>query len=190
MSRSFTIHVDYDHSPPRVWRALTEREAIASWLMDNDFEPRVGHRFTLRTEPGPGFDGVVRCEVLELEPPGDGANRVARMVWSWRGGPIDTVVTFELQPTPRGTRLRVTQSGFSGVKGAIVRPILRGGSRTIYRRRLAAVLEQLASEDAPGAQTTAGVETIESPRACAPRGFWRRFAAAVAPLLERGSRGR
>lgn len=30
----------------------------------NDFEPRIGHRFQFRTEPAPGFDGVVNCEVL------------------------------------------------------------------------------------------------------------------------------
>jgi hypothetical protein len=31
--------------------------------MPNDFEPRVGHRFTFRTDPVPahGFDGIVRC---------------------------------------------------------------------------------------------------------------------------------
>ncbi|WP_243859551.1 hypothetical protein [Amycolatopsis arida] len=39
--------------------------------MPNDFVPRVGHRFTLRSVPiGPvDFSGVVACEVLELVPP-------------------------------------------------------------------------------------------------------------------------
>jgi len=40
--------------------------------MPNDFKPVVGHAFTFRTEPVSqhGFDGVVHCEVLDLEPPG------------------------------------------------------------------------------------------------------------------------
>jgi hypothetical protein len=46
--------------------------------------------FTFRTKPGPGFDGVVRCRILEREPP-------SRMEWSWCGVPIDTVVRFDLE---------------------------------------------------------------------------------------------
>jgi uncharacterized protein YndB with AHSA1/START domain len=67
------------HPPERVWRALTDAEALARWLMPNDFAPKVGHAFTMQTKPGPGFDAVVRCEVLELDAP-----RV--MVWRWQGG--------------------------------------------------------------------------------------------------------
>jgi uncharacterized protein YndB with AHSA1/START domain len=65
------------HPVDRVRAALTSSEALAAWLMPNDFQPAVGHHFTFRTEPAPGFDGVVRCEVLELDPP-------QRMAWSTR----------------------------------------------------------------------------------------------------------
>jgi uncharacterized protein YndB with AHSA1/START domain len=60
----------FPHPPEKVRRALTDPELLASWLMRNDFEPRVGHRFAFRTDPVPahGFDGIVRCEVLELAP--------------------------------------------------------------------------------------------------------------------------
>ena len=59
----------FPHPPEKVWRALTDPELLASWLMPNDFEPRVGHQFTFRTDPVPAhdFDGIVRCEVLELD---------------------------------------------------------------------------------------------------------------------------
>lgn len=128
----------YPHPPGRVWRALTDAELLAQWLMPNDFVPAVGHRFAFRTEPGPGFDGVVRCEVLELDEP-------RRMTWSWRGGPLDTVVTFELLPVePGATRLQVVHSGFRGLKARLVQRILGIGNRTIYRRRLPAVLAALA----------------------------------------------
>ena len=50
----------FPHPPEKVWRALIDPELLASWLMPNDFEPRVGHRFTFRTDPVPahGFDGA------------------------------------------------------------------------------------------------------------------------------------
>ena len=71
---SAAIHTDafLPHPPEKVWRALTDSAVLASWLMPNDFQPRIGHRFTFRTEPVPthGFDGIVHCEVLELVPPG------------------------------------------------------------------------------------------------------------------------
>ena len=59
------------HPPERVWQALTDPALLARWLMPNDFKPVIGHVFTFRTEPVPqhGFDGVVHCTVLTLEPP-------------------------------------------------------------------------------------------------------------------------
>jgi uncharacterized protein YndB with AHSA1/START domain len=30
----------FPHPPEKVWRALTDPELLASWLMPNDFEPR------------------------------------------------------------------------------------------------------------------------------------------------------
>lgn len=81
--RAIRVSREYAVSPERLWRAISERDQIARWLMPNDFEPRVGHRFTMKSDPAPGFDGRVECEVLALEPP-------TRMIWGWRGGPIDT----------------------------------------------------------------------------------------------------
>jgi uncharacterized protein YndB with AHSA1/START domain len=37
--------------PDAVWRAITDPETLAQWMFPNDFEPRVGHRFTFRV-PG------------------------------------------------------------------------------------------------------------------------------------------
>ncbi len=41
----------YPHPVELVWRALTEPAALATWLMTNDFQAKVGHRFTFRTDP-------------------------------------------------------------------------------------------------------------------------------------------
>lgn len=137
-----SIHLvrTYPHPREKVWRALTEPELLARWLMPNDFEARVGHRFTFQAEPAPGFDGVVHCEVQELEPP-------VRLVLSWSGGPIDTVVTFVLEETPAGTTLTMEQSGFEGLKQWLVRAMLALGTRTIYGRRLPAVLDDMEGEE-------------------------------------------
>jgi uncharacterized protein YndB with AHSA1/START domain len=101
---------------------LTDPEAMADWLMPNDFEPRLGHRFTLRTKPAPGFDGIVRCEVRELDPP-----RI--LSFSWEGGGIDTLVTFTLNPITTGTKLVLEHKGFRGLRGLMVSSILGQGWR-------------------------------------------------------------
>ncbi len=102
-----SIEVDQylPHRPAKVWRALTDRDRLAAWLMHSDFAPIVGHRFTFRTEPRAGFDGVVHCQVLDLEP-----ERLMR--WSWAGGTLDSVVTWTLRPEGRGTRLFLRHEGF------------------------------------------------------------------------------
>lgn len=103
------IHVDefLAHPPATVWRALTDPVLLAEWLMPNDFAPVVGHEFTFGAVPLPGlgFDGVVRCRVLALEP-----RRLLRI--SWRGGRLDTTVTWRLVPEGHGTRLLVDHEGF------------------------------------------------------------------------------
>ena len=136
----------YPHPIELVWRAITTRELLAEWLMENDFEPRVGHGFTFRTEPGPGFDGVVRCVVLALEPPAQSG--AASMRLSWKGGPIDTTVVFDLRSEPGGTRFTMTQSGFRGLKAWLVSRILKAGCKKLYGKRLPAVLARLAAAEA------------------------------------------
>jgi uncharacterized protein YndB with AHSA1/START domain len=93
----------------QVWRALTDRATLAEWMYPNDFEPRVGHHFTFRVPPNPraGFDGlVVRCEVLECDPPG-------RLVFSWSAHAlVGTRVSFRLEPEGEGTRVLLEHSGF------------------------------------------------------------------------------
>jgi uncharacterized protein YndB with AHSA1/START domain len=134
MKADIDVSAEYPHPVERVWAALTSPQALAAWLMPNDFRPEAGYRFTFRTRPAPGFDGTVHCEVLEIEAP-------SRMVWSWAGGQIDTVVTFTLEPAgPDATRLRMHQVGFHGLSAQLVRRILAGGWSKILNRRLSAHL--------------------------------------------------
>jgi len=69
MKRDLRFEVVYKHPIEKVWRALTDSKAIAQWLMENDFEPRLGHKFMFHSKPQPGWDGKSYCEVTELDPP-------------------------------------------------------------------------------------------------------------------------
>jgi uncharacterized protein YndB with AHSA1/START domain len=108
-SGTTSIEVDeyLPHPPAKVWRALTDPDRLARWLMPNDFAPVLGHRFTFRSraQPAYGFDGVVHCEGLDLEP-----ERLLR--FAWRGGRLDTTVTWTLRAEGRGTRLLLVHAGF------------------------------------------------------------------------------
>ncbi|MES2392551.1 MAG: SRPBCC domain-containing protein [Acidobacteriota bacterium] len=105
-TRTVVVEKELAHAPEKVWRALTEGELIARWLMANDFKPVVGHRFQLRTQPVGGWSGVIDCEVLEVV-------ASQRLSYTWNTMGVDTVATFTLTPTAEGTALRIEQSGFS-----------------------------------------------------------------------------
>lgn len=117
-----------------VWAALTDSRQLGAWLMPNDFAPKVGHRFTFRTKPAPGFDGVVRCEVLELRAP-------ERVAFTWVGGPLDTVVRFDLEAVAGGTRITLRHAGFAGAGNLLPRVVLGFGWRSLLGRKLVAHLE-------------------------------------------------
>jgi hypothetical protein len=110
-------------------RSIQRSGALAQWLMPNDFQPRICHRFHFRTSPQPGFDGIVHCEVIELDPP-------HRLAITWRGGPVDTVARWTLEPLDRGRpQLRFEHSGFEGIKGAQSPGIELGGLHAGTPRR-------------------------------------------------------
>lgn len=106
-TRAVVVEREIPHPPERLWRALTQPHLIEEWLMKNDFEAVVGHRFNLRGDWG----GVLDCEVLAIEP-----NET--LSYSWNHAHDDpaydlrSVVTFTLTPTRTGTLLRMEQSGF------------------------------------------------------------------------------
>jgi uncharacterized protein YndB with AHSA1/START domain len=136
MARDLVFEETYPHPPAAVWRALTEREALAGWLMENDFEPRLGHRFRFRAQPVGGWDGIVESEVLELDPP-------RRLAISWRSNLLDTRVTFTLEPVAGGTRLRLVHAGFQGVKGMLLKLVLDGGWKGMVRKGIPEVVGRL-----------------------------------------------
>ena len=111
-ARSLVVERTMPHPPEKVWRALTQAPLVAEWLMQNDFQPVVGHRFNFRATPIPSmWNGVTDCEVLLIEPP-------RRLAYSWNASGeeavdgLKTTVTWTLTPTQDGTHVRVEQSGF------------------------------------------------------------------------------
>jgi uncharacterized protein YndB with AHSA1/START domain len=104
-TRSVVIERVMKHPPEKIWRALTQPHLIQEWLMKNDFVPTVGHRFTLRSDPVPQWDGKIACEVMTVEP-----NKT--LAYSWGALGLGSVVTFTLTKVEGGTKLRMEQSGF------------------------------------------------------------------------------
>ena len=102
---SVVVERDIAFPPEKVWRALTQGALIEEWLLKNDFEPVLGHRFKLRNEPMPQWDGVIDCEVLAIEPH-------RRLAYSWNALGLESTVTFTLTPEQGGTLLRMEQAGF------------------------------------------------------------------------------
>lgn len=113
--RDIVIDEVFPHARETLWKALTDGELIGRWLMPPiGFEPVVGKQFTFTTRPAGEWDGVIRCEVLEVVPH-------ERFVYSWKGGHesndgygsrLETVVTWILTKVDQGTRLRLIHSGF------------------------------------------------------------------------------
>jgi len=144
-TQSIVVEYDLPYPPEKVWRALTEPQLLAAWLMPNDIKAEVGHRFTFRAAPVPGWDGIVHCEVLVVEP-------CRRLRYSWRGGSdknkeygarLDTVATWTLTPTAvGGTRLRLDHDGFPLESFAFT--AMNQGWRGKVAERIAQVLAQTA----------------------------------------------
>ncbi|MEN3289506.1 MAG: hypothetical protein V7634_3806 [Bradyrhizobium sp.] len=99
-TRSVVVEREIPHPPEKIWRALTQPHLIAEWLMKNDFEPVVDHRFKLSADWG-----AVDCQVLMVEP-----NRTLSYTWAAHG--LESVVTWTLSPKGTGTHLRMEQIGF------------------------------------------------------------------------------
>jgi uncharacterized protein YndB with AHSA1/START domain len=115
-----------------VWEALTDPDALREWLMDNDFKPAEGHEFTFRMPPKPGFDGVVCCRVIRVDP-------YRELTYTWVGGWVKeaTTVTWRLTPTSDGTHVELEHSGLEqGILGHVLKRMLRSGWGRMLRKGL------------------------------------------------------
>jgi len=111
--------IDVNAPPDRVWRALTTAADLAAWFqvgIEGDIAPGADIWMTSRY---PGHEGQrFAVKVTEMTPP-------RRFAWQWHPGAVDpavdysrepwTTVTFTLEPSGRGTRLTVSETGFNEV---------------------------------------------------------------------------
>lgn len=110
---SFTLSLDFQYttSIKKAWSALTESRMLAQWVLENDFQPVVGHRFQFRAEPNDYWDGVIDGEVLVVEEP-------SRLSYTWAVGEEKHTVTWTLQDLGDGkVNLHLEQTGISNKQG-------------------------------------------------------------------------
>ncbi len=106
----------FPHPPDDVWIALTDKYAVAEWLMPNNFEPIEGKKFNFHVDKMPltGFTGVAECEVLEVDRP-------KKLVYTWvsmhktKGKHPPMTLTWTLEPHEGGTRLTLHQAGIEAL---------------------------------------------------------------------------
>jgi uncharacterized protein YndB with AHSA1/START domain len=105
--------------PDRVWRALTNAKELSAWFqvkIEGDIAPDTE---VWMTTVHPQYAGQrFRVRFTEMTPP-------QRFVWEWYPGQVDpsvdyareprTTVTFTLEPSARGTRLSVSETGFDEI---------------------------------------------------------------------------
>lgn len=141
---SIRIVRDYPHSPAKVWRAVTDPALIPLWTATGaggrpeGFALVVGTRFQLIAKPKPGWNGVVDCEVLEVDEP-------SLLRWSWTdssGGDV-TQVVYRIEPHGGGTRFVYEHTGFTGVGGLFMAQLLGHVRRKMLSVGLPAVLDDL-----------------------------------------------
>jgi uncharacterized protein YndB with AHSA1/START domain len=138
-TRSIVVERVMPHSPEKIWRALTQSALIEEWLMRNDFEPVVGHKFNFRAQPMAGWNGVADCEVLIVEPP-------HRLAWRQNASGdqaingLKSVVTWILTPVEGGTRVRMEHTGFRPQDEAGYKAMSGGWPRAVEK------LEWITSE--------------------------------------------
>ena len=136
---------EYRQAPTVVWKALTDPGLVPLWTSTGQggrpegFKTEVGTKFRYVGKPFPGWDGIVRCEVLAVEEP-------QLLRYSWRNKETDdpTVVTNRLEELPGGrTRLTWEHTGFRGVEGVIMSRLLGRVRRKMLDEGLPKVLGDL-----------------------------------------------
>jgi uncharacterized protein YndB with AHSA1/START domain len=147
-TQDIVVEEVFPQAPETIWKALTSGELIARWMMaPSGFAPVEGNRFTFQTTPAGAWDGVIRCQVLEVVPN-------ERFAYRWQGGHesntgygarLDTVVTFTLAKVAEDTRVRVVHSGFVLPKNETAFRNMSEGWKKVVRN-----LDAMAGEQTPG----------------------------------------
>jgi uncharacterized protein YndB with AHSA1/START domain len=145
-ARAIRLDEFLPYPPDRVWRVFVEPHLLAKWLMPRDFQPVVGHRFTIMAKavPATKFGGTINCQVLAIEP-----EHLLRISWEDHGpSGARCTATWRLVAEGKGTRLFLDHEGFDpdNELQQRARKIMGGGWRSWLFERLDAVLADAAPE--------------------------------------------
>ncbi|MET4561192.1 uncharacterized protein YndB with AHSA1/START domain [Lysinibacillus parviboronicapiens] len=130
--KTVTLNASID----KVWDSVTDAEKLGTWFMPNDFQPIVGHEFTLQSPFGPS-----PCKVEQVDAP-----YFVRFTWDTDGW----FVTFELEQVGEQTTFTLTHGGWKEASHIIpkaqmsaqaVREKMDGGWTMIIDKRLKEVVE-------------------------------------------------
>ena len=138
---------DYPYPVAQVWRALTDPALVPLWTSTGQggrpegFRTETGTRFRFIGRPFPGWDGIVRCEVLTVCEP-------TLLSYDWRNKETDqpTVVTNLLAAIPGGTRLTWEHTGFHGIEGVVMSRMLGRVRRKMLSEGLPLVLADIGDD--------------------------------------------
>lgn len=143
------MHIVRDFLYPviTVWRALTDPALVPLWTSTGQgrrpegFKTEVGTKFRFIGKPFPGWDGIVRCEVLAIREP-----TLLRCDWRNKETDQPTVVTNILEEIPGGIRLTWDHTGFHGIEGLFMCQLLGRVRRKMLSEGLPPVLADIGDD--------------------------------------------
>lgn len=110
MKEQVKLNIFYPHPPEKVWQALTDCRILNAWMMNNNFEPCLGHKFKFESNSLPGIKTIIHCEVVEL-------NKPKRLAYTWQDEMTSepSLVVWTLNPVEDGTQLQLQhqQTGYA-----------------------------------------------------------------------------
>lgn len=97
----------YKAPPAIVWKAIADKDEMKFWYFDLvAFKPEVGFEFRF-------WGGTEQrkylhiCRITEVM-----KGKKLCHTWSYDGIPGETILCFEIEPSEKGTKLKLTHSGF------------------------------------------------------------------------------
>ena len=104
--KPFIIERTYEAPPEKVWSAITSKEEMKKWYFDlKEFRPEVGFEFHFWGEDG-DLKFLHHCKITEVIP-----GKKLSHTWSYPEYKGSSLLTFELFPEGKGTKLRLTHAG-------------------------------------------------------------------------------
>lgn len=130
MLRDLKLEVFYPHPPEKVWLLLTNSKALAAWFMENNFEPRLGHKFQFQQSTLPGLAENIDCEVIELNEPN-------RLSFTWQDNMMcqPSIVSWTIIPVDGGTRLKLEHKNLNHQAIKVVEPVRYAQTRNEFRQQ-------------------------------------------------------